>query len=106
MGDRIYSVIRCKGKGASKCIRNAIDADNFGIYNTQRVNGSKEDILIWFSGSSEEFDHVNEEYLLKKLEELGKGKFYKGCEYKWSKDEIGYPYHNPPGTYECDEEDF
>lgn len=77
MSCEIYSIIRCIGPGASNCIYRQLNSDVGGRYSIRKINSSKNDQIIWFSSSHNDFgDHITEEFLLKKLDELGKGKVY------------------------------
>ena len=47
------------------------------MYNTHKVAGSDNDQIVSFSTSYDDFDeHITEEFLLNKLQELGQGKVY------------------------------
>lgn len=77
MSSGIYSIIRCTGAGACDCIYRQLGSDIGGRYGIRKIGGSKNDQIIWFSSSHNDFgDHITEEFLLKKLDELGSGKVY------------------------------
>ena len=72
MSFKIYSVIRCTGSGAYDCIRRQMFGDDMGIYGDHKIDSSENDQIIWFSVSHDDFgDHITEEFLLNKLQELG-----------------------------------
>lgn len=72
---RIYSIIRCRGPNAARCI-----CDNYGMFSIHKIKGSDDDQIVWFSESSKDFQkHVDEKFLLEKLEELSGGKVYEDC---------------------------
>ena len=74
---KIYLIVRCIGPNASDLVLKMIDIDQSGSYCIRKINNSKDDQIIWFSTSRQDFGNsITEEFLLEKLQELGEGKVF------------------------------
>lgn len=66
------------------------------MYGVHKVNNSDDDQIIYFTENFNDFeDHVDEDFLLNKLKELGQNKIYKDCKTYTT------AYNPISGTIEC-----